>query len=101
MVYTNQMAVLWSCIIRECCVVFCRRGFEEGAQFSVLCRILTDQTQPMNNKVKLVWLEYLLELLPSLDSACLKESAGENRERGGGGRGALSSIIINACMYIV
>ena len=46
-------------------------------QFSVLCRILTDQTQPMNNKVKLGWLEYFLELLPSLDSAAFKDSTGE------------------------
>ena len=48
-----------------------------SAQFSVLCRILTDQTQPMNNKVKHSWLEYFLELLPMLDSAYLKESIGQ------------------------
>ena len=57
--------------------MFCRKSFEESTQFSVLCRILTDQTQPMNNKVKLGWLEYFLELLPSLDSACFKDSTGE------------------------
>lgn len=31
----------------------------------------------MNNKVKLGWLEYFLELLPSLDSASFKDSTGE------------------------
>lgn len=54
-----------------------RKSFDASAQFSVPCRILTDQTQLMNNKVKLGWLEYLLELLPSLDSASFKDSTGE------------------------
>ncbi len=45
-----------------------------------MCRILTDQTQPMNNKVKLGWLEYFLELLPSLDSAIFKDSTGEGHK---------------------
>ena len=31
----------------------------------------------MNNKVKLGWLEYFLELLPMLDSACFKDSTGK------------------------
>ena len=57
--------------------MFGRKSFDESTQFRVMCRILTDQTQPMNNKVKLGWLEYFIELLPSLDSANFKDSTGE------------------------
>lgn len=53
-----------------------RKNFDADAQFSVLCRILTDQTQPMNNKVKLGWLEYMQDLLPMLDSADFKDITG-------------------------
>lgn len=74
------MGFIWNTLLNgvyDLFIVRCRKSFEVSTQFSVLCRILTDQTQPMNNKVKLSWLEYFLELLPMLDSACLKESTGE------------------------
>ena len=57
-----------------CCY---RKSFEPEQQFSTLCRILTDQTQPMGNKVRLAWLEYLQDLVPLLDSADFKDSMGE------------------------
>ena len=54
----------------------CRKSFEPDVQFVVMCRIVTDQTQPMNHKVKLAWLEYLRELLPLVDSAEFKDTTG-------------------------
>ena len=57
-------------------LVICRRSFEPEHQFSALCRIITDQSQPMNNKVKLAWLEYVHELVPLMDPAHLKETPG-------------------------
>ena len=61
-----------------CVCVFpqCRKSFEPDVQFVVMCRIVTDQTQPMNHKVKLAWLEYLRELLPLVDSAEFKDTTG-------------------------
>ena len=53
-----------------------RKSFEPDVQFVIMCRIVTDQTQPMNHKVKLAWLEYLRELLPLLDSAEFKDTTG-------------------------
>ena len=40
----------------------------------MLCRILTDSTQPMNSKVKLAWLECMAELIPLLDSKQLHDT---------------------------
>lgn len=51
-----------------------RKAFDPEAQFNVLCRIITDTKQTLNNKVKHAFLEYLLELLPMLDPADFKES---------------------------
>ena len=56
--------------------LLCRKSFEPEVQFVVMCRIVTDQTQPMNHKVKLAWLEYLRELLPLVDSAEFKDTTG-------------------------
>ena len=53
-----------------------RKSFEPDVQFVIMCRIVTDQTQPMNHKVKLAWLEYLRELLPLLDSAEFRDTTG-------------------------
>ena len=53
-----------------------RKSFDADAQFSVMCRILTDQTQPMNHKVKLGWLEYMQDLLSMLDSADFRDVTG-------------------------
>lgn len=55
----------------------CSKAFDPEAQFAVLCRIVTDPTQTLNNKVKHVYLEYLLELLPMLDPANFKDSQGK------------------------
>ena len=54
-----------------------RKSFEAERQFAMLCRILIDQTQPMNHKVKLAWLEYMHELLPLLDSTDFKDTTGK------------------------
>lgn len=54
----------------------CSKAFDPEAQFAVLCRIVTDPNQTINNKVKLAFLEYLLELLPLLDSTDFKDSQG-------------------------
>lgn len=60
-----------------CHVAFpCSKAFDPEAQFAVLCRIVTDPNQTINNKVKLAFLEYLLELLPLLDSTDFKDSQG-------------------------
>ena len=48
-------------------------------QFHALCRILTDQSQPMNNKVKQAWLEYMHELIPLMDSEDFKDNSGERQ----------------------
>lgn len=55
----------------------CSKAFDPEAQFAALCRIVTDPTQTLNNKVKHVYLEYLLELLPMLDAADFKDSQGK------------------------
>ncbi len=41
-----------------------------------MCRILTDQSQPMNNKVKQAWLEYMHDLIPFMDSEDFKDNTG-------------------------
>eukprot|EP00118_Oscarella_pearsei_P007437 m.36515 g.36515 ORF g.36515 m.36515 type:complete len:1097 (+) comp32260_c0_seq3:79-3369(+) len=45
-----------------------RESFDHGLQFTTILRIILDQTQPMNNKVKLAVLNYLLLLIPQMDS---------------------------------
>lgn len=70
------------CVVREngcepAVDIVLRKAFDPEAQFSALCRIVTDPTQTLNNKVKLAFLEYLLELLPTLDSADFRDSQGE------------------------
>lgn len=55
----------------------CSKAFDPESQFTALCRIITDPKQTLNNKVKLAFLEYLLELLPMLDPADFKESQGK------------------------
>ena len=58
-------------------ILYCyRRHFDVSQQFNVLCRILNDQTQPMNNKVKHAWLEYVHELLPLMDCDDFKDTSG-------------------------
>ncbi|CAI8057490.1 CLIP-associating protein 1 [Geodia barretti] len=52
-----------------------RKSFDTDQQFMTLCRILNDQSQPMNRKVRLAWLEYLSELIPLMDSGDLRENA--------------------------
>lgn len=51
-----------------------RKSFEPDAQFSRMCRIVSDHTQPMNSKVKLAWLEYFLELLPLVEGSDFKDT---------------------------
>lgn len=51
-----------------------RKAFDPESQFTVLCRIFIDPKQTLNNKVKLAFLEYLLELLPMLEPSEFKES---------------------------
>lgn len=53
-----------------------RKVFDPEAQFNKMCRILTDQTQPMNSKVKLTWLEYFVELLPLVEAADFQDTSG-------------------------
>ena len=53
-----------------------RRTFLYDQQFHVLCRILNDQSQPMNNRVKQSWLEYVHELIPSMNSEDFKDTPG-------------------------
>ena len=53
-----------------------RRTFLYDQQFNVLCRILNDQSQPMNNRVKQAWLEYVHELIPSMNSEDFKDTPG-------------------------
>ncbi len=55
----------------------CRNSFDPDVQFSKMCRLVSDQTQPMNTKVKLAWLEYFLELLPNVESSDFKDTTGE------------------------
>lgn len=62
--------------IKNIVVLYRRKAFDPDAQFGVLCRIVTDPTQTLNNKVKLAFLEYLLELLPMLDPSDFKDSQG-------------------------
>ncbi len=57
-------------------VIIYRKAFDPEAQFAALCRIVTDPTQTLNNKVKLAFLEYLLELIPLLDPSDFKDSQG-------------------------
>ena len=45
-------------------------------QFSELCRILVDPQRPMNHKVKLAWLDYLNELLPSMEASDFTDCSG-------------------------
>jgi CLIP-associating protein 1/2 len=52
-----------------------RKSFDTDQQFMTLCRILNDQSQPMNRKVRLAWLEYLSEVIPLMDSGDLRENA--------------------------
>ncbi len=42
-----------------------------------MCRLVSDQTQPMNSKVKVAWLEYFLELLPLVEGSDFKDTTGE------------------------
>ncbi len=67
--------VQWTC--SHCVCIPFRRQFEVDSQFNTLCRILTDQSQPMNNKVKQAWLEYMHELIPLMDSEDFKDNSGE------------------------
>lgn len=55
-----------------------RKAFDAEPQFAVLCRIVTDPTQTLNNKVKLAFLDYLLELIPMLDPSDFRDSQGTN-----------------------
>lgn len=57
--------------------IYCRHQFDVDAQFIALCRILTDQSQPMNNKVKQAWLEYVHELIPLMNSEDFKDNTGQ------------------------
>ena len=68
-----RVLLVSSCV--HACV--CRKAFDPEAQFAALCRIITDPNQTINNKVKLAFLEYLLELLPLLDSEDFKDSQGK------------------------
>jgi hypothetical protein len=58
--------------------IFYRKAFDPESQFGVLCRIITDPRQTLNNKVKHAFLEYLLELLPLLDPTDFKDSQGKS-----------------------
>lgn len=55
----------------------CRKSFDPDVQFSNMCRLVSDQSQPMNSKVKVAWLEYFLELLPSVEGSDFKDNTGE------------------------
>ena len=55
------------------CLNTCRKAFDVDKQFHELCRILVDPQRPMNNKVKLAWLDYLNELLPSMEASDFTE----------------------------
>ena len=54
-----------------------RNSFEPDAQLMALFRIVNDPTQTLNTKVKLAYLEYLLELLPMLEPGHFKETQGQ------------------------
>ncbi|XP_064397669.1 CLIP-associating protein 1-B-like [Halichondria panicea] len=51
-----------------------RKSFDPDVQFSNMCRLVSDQSQPMNSKVKVAWLEYFLELLPSVEGSDFKDN---------------------------
>ena len=57
-------------------MLFLRRQFDVDIQFGAMCRILTDQSQPMNNKVKQAWLDYMHDLIPFMDSEDFKDNSG-------------------------
>ena len=66
----------YKCNVHHVLLLYCRRAFDVSQQFSVLCRILNDQTQPMTVKVKQAWLEYVHELVPLMDSEDFQDSSG-------------------------
>jgi CLIP-associating protein 1/2 len=57
-----------------------RESFSADEQFNVIIRFLSDQTQTPNVKVKIAVLQYLINLIPLMDSNDFNSNSRNNHE---------------------